>query len=74
MVLGKLAKFVEDDDGANDSFVSVNSAAWGRFLGKVDADHWELGGMSQEHGSPFDVAQLYAQHARDVIRWHPALV
>ncbi|KAI9597401.1 Alpha/Beta hydrolase protein, partial [Syncephalis fuscata] len=33
---------VDSREGDNDGLVSVNSARWGKYLGTVDADHWEL--------------------------------
>lgn len=46
-------------EGANDGFVSVDSARWGEFAGTVDADHSQQVGITFPGSSGFDSNAFY---------------
>lgn len=43
-LLGLPWRMVQEKEGDNDGFVSVNSAKWGTYVKTIHADHWDLSG------------------------------
>lgn len=43
-LLGVPWRMVQEKEGDNDGFVSVNSAKWGTYVKTINADHWDLSG------------------------------
>ena len=63
---------VSDAEGVNDGLVSESSAIWGRYLGSVRADHfeligWNLGTRDRGRDRPYDHLSLYRKIATDVL-------
>lgn len=67
-----MGRCVEQAEGANDGLVSERSATWGRFLGSVRADHFELVGWSlglrdKRRERPFNHLELYRSIAAETL-------
>lgn len=67
-----MGRCVEQAEGANDGLVSVRSATWGRFLGSVRADHFELVGWSlwlpdRRRERPFKHLEVYRRVAMETL-------
>lgn len=61
-VLLPLNRSLYKREGANDGFVSLQSAQWGTFLGNLPADHMQQVGLGFS-GSTFDARTFYVAHA-----------
>ncbi|KAI7896402.1 Alpha/Beta hydrolase protein [Mucor mucedo] len=68
-LLGLPWRMVQEKEGDNDGFVSVNSAKWGTYVKTINADHWDLSGKShipyrlRTSGQEFDRLDFYAEMA-----------
>lgn len=60
-------RYVYRHEGVNDGFVSVESARWTGYRGRIDADHAQLVGISERFG-PFDARAFYRRYAYDLAR------
>ncbi|CAG8691436.1 6021_t:CDS:2, partial [Racocetra fulgida] len=53
-------QIIKGKEGANDGLVSVKSAQWGKYLGTVECDHWDLTDKWRiKIGSNFDPVEFY---------------
>lgn len=67
-----MGRCVEQVEGSNDGLVSEHSATWGRFLGSVRADHFELVGWSlglrdKRRERPFKHLEIYRRIAVEAL-------
>ncbi|GAA5812691.1 hypothetical protein MFLAVUS_006149 [Mucor flavus] len=72
-LLGVPWQMVNEKEGENDGFVSVESAKWGTYVKTIHADHWDLSGVSHipyrfrttktNTGQEFDRLDFYAEMA-----------
>jgi len=66
----RFGRLIEDFEGKNDSQLSITSAQWGKHLGTLEADHFELIGMNIwlnpfSRRTRFDHLPVY----RDIAAW-----
>lgn len=68
-----MGRCVTRAEGANDGLVSQRSATWGRFLGSVRADHfelvgWNLGLPDSVRERPFQHLEIYRRIATETVK------
>ncbi|CAG8564744.1 13395_t:CDS:2 [Dentiscutata heterogama] len=57
-------QIIKEKEGPNDGLVSVKSAQWGKYLGTVECDHWDLTNKWRiKIGSSFDPIEFYLKVA-----------
>ncbi|RIB03894.1 hypothetical protein C2G38_2286015, partial [Gigaspora rosea] len=53
-------QIIKEKEGPNDGLVSVKSAQWGKYMGTVECDHWDLTNRWRlKIGSSFDPVEFY---------------
>lgn len=53
-------QIIKEKEGPNDGLVSVKSAQWGKYMGTVECDHWDLTNRWRlKMGSSFDPVEFY---------------